>query len=91
MRNIFLGIVIPIMVGILAGLLTYLVGMVLGLVIASVLARIRGTNTYAPVALDEEACEGVRSSMEKQDFEEKELAEAPPQYVEMEADEVAQK
>ena len=79
------------MIGILAGLLTYLVGLVIGIIIASVLARIRGRNAYTPVALDEETGEDDRNSLDKQDYEEKEFVEAPPQYVEMEADEVTRK
>ena len=71
MRKIFLGIVIPIMIGILAGLLTYLVGLVIGMLIATVLARLRGRNAYAPIALDEETGDEERTSLDKEDYEEK--------------------
>ena len=80
-------LVIPIMVGILAGMLTYLMGLILAMFVTFVWVKYRrGDPVYQPVAEDEETAN--RNSLDKGVWIEKEDVEAPPQYVEVEANEV---
>jgi hypothetical protein len=90
--RIMLSVVIPILLGVLAGMLTYLVGMMVGTGLALVWVRFRRwrRGEYTRIALSEDD-EEPRESFEKGEFVEEEFVEAPPVYVEVEANEITQK
>jgi hypothetical protein len=97
--RVMLTVFVPILIGVVAGMVLYMLGYLIGATLAFVLTRVMGFRRgqgYQAVALSEESGEhydeeAPRSSIEKEAYIVEDVVEAPPQYVEVEANEAERK
>jgi len=88
--RVLLTVLVPVLVGVAAGMVLYLVGYVVGASLAFVVARVFGARRsgYQAIVLVEEDEAEPRGSMEKFAYTDEAVVDAPPEYVEVEADDV---
>lgn len=94
--RVMLTVFVPILIGVIAGMVLYMLGYLIGATLGFVLTRLLGVRRgqgYEAVAVEEETFdeEAPRSSIEKELYIVEDAGEAPPQYVEVEANEAERK